>query len=73
MSARNIRVKMTDEDVLRRFEEIVGYGTVHGPYNYAYRDGIKAEAGAPIEAILLPPAEEAVATVSRCGPVNSLP
>jgi hypothetical protein len=37
----DVRLKMTDEDVVRRFEEVVGYGTVYGPYNYEYGDGIK--------------------------------
>lgn len=37
----DVRVKMTDEEIVRRFEEVIGYGTVYGPYNYDYRDGIK--------------------------------
>jgi hypothetical protein len=36
----NARLKMTDEDVVRRFDEIVRYGEVYGPYSCRYRDGI---------------------------------
>ena len=31
---------MTDEAVVRRFDEVVRYGEVYGPYDYRYRDGI---------------------------------
>jgi hypothetical protein len=37
----NARLKMTDESVVRRFEEVVRYGEVYGPYNYQYSDGIR--------------------------------
>ena len=33
------RLKMTDELVVRRFDEVVRYGQVYGPYNYQYSDG----------------------------------
>jgi hypothetical protein len=36
----DVRVKMTDEEIVRRFAAIVGSGKVYGPYNYEYRDGI---------------------------------
>jgi hypothetical protein len=37
----DVRLKMTDEPVVRRFGEVVGHGALYGPYNYEYRDGIK--------------------------------
>ena len=37
----DVRVKMTDEPVVRRFAEVMDCGTVYGPYNYEYRDGSK--------------------------------
>ena len=37
----NARLKMTDEAVVKRFDDVVRYGNVFGPYNYDYSDGIK--------------------------------
>jgi hypothetical protein len=37
----DIRVKMTDEDVVRRFADVMECGKVYGPYKYDYRDGSK--------------------------------
>ena len=31
----------TDEDVVRRFDEVVGYGRLYGPYQISARDGHK--------------------------------
>jgi len=36
----HLRLKMTDESVVRRFEEAVRYGEVYGPYDYQYSDRI---------------------------------
>jgi hypothetical protein len=32
-----LQLEMTDEDIMRRFDEIVGYGRVYGPYSYSNR------------------------------------
>jgi hypothetical protein len=32
-----LQLKMTDEDIVRRFDDIVGYGRVYGPYSYSER------------------------------------
>jgi hypothetical protein len=34
-----VQVKMTDEDVIRRFDSVVGRGRVYGPYVWHGRDG----------------------------------
>ena len=33
-----LQLKMTDEDVVRRFQQVVG-GIVYGPYKYLHKDG----------------------------------
>jgi hypothetical protein len=37
----DVRVKMTDEPVVRHFAKVMDCGRVYGPYNYEYRDGSK--------------------------------
>jgi hypothetical protein len=62
-----VRLKMTHEGVVVRFDEVVRYGKVYGPYNHQYNDGSIRKpywvwlareydallALAPIEAVLL--------------------
>jgi hypothetical protein len=37
----DVRVKMTDEPIVRHFASVMECGKVYGPYNYEYRDGSK--------------------------------
>ena len=38
---REIKIKMTDKDVMQRFVDIVGYGNLRGPYTQRNRPSTK--------------------------------